>query len=152
VNASHELDDSRADTVERLARAVESRDANTAEHVDRMSRLAGRLALDLAWSDEDAEMLRLPSVLHDVGKVGIPDAILRKPGALSIAERAIVGHIRRSATPSSPARRADCFASPTTSPGRITSVSTEAAIRAGSSASKSRSRAASRRLPTCSTP
>jgi putative two-component system response regulator len=79
-----------ADTVERLARAVESRDAGTAEHVDRMSELAGRLARRIGWTDDHAEMLRLACVLHDVGKVGIPDGILRKPGALTAGERAVV--------------------------------------------------------------
>lgn len=84
---TRELDRSRAETVERLARAVESRDAATGSHIERMSGLVYRLALELGWEKQEAETLRLASVLHDVGKVGIPDHILLKKGSLTDEER-----------------------------------------------------------------
>src|SRR5579864_2050604 len=87
---TQELDESRAETVEHLARAVESRDSDTRGHVDRMSELAFRLACALGWEDDDAETLRLACVLHDVGKVGIPDEILLKRGRLDPEERTVV--------------------------------------------------------------
>jgi putative two-component system response regulator len=87
---TRELDESRAETVERLARAVESRDAGTGMHIDRMSKLVCRLALELGWEEGEAETLRLASVLHDVGKVGIPDEILLKEGLLTPEERVAI--------------------------------------------------------------
>lgn len=87
---TRELDRSRAETVERLARAVESRDAATGSHIERMSDLVNRIALALGWEETDAETLRLASVLHDVGKVGIPDGVLFKKGPLDAEERRVV--------------------------------------------------------------
>jgi putative two-component system response regulator len=87
---TRELDESRAEAVERLARAVESRDAETGSHIERMSGLVYRLAVALGWDAAGAETLRLASVLHDVGKVGIPDEILLKKGPLSADERRII--------------------------------------------------------------
>jgi putative two-component system response regulator len=84
---TNELDESRAETVERLARAVESRDSDTGSHIARMSGLARQLALALGWDEQQAETFRLASVLHDVGKVGISDKVLLKPGKLDHDER-----------------------------------------------------------------
>lgn len=81
------LEESRLEAIERLARAVELRDGSTGAHVDRMSALAYRLARVLGWSGDDAGKLRVASVLHDVGKVGIPDSILLKRGRLTAVER-----------------------------------------------------------------
>jgi putative two-component system response regulator len=87
---TRDLDESRAETVERLARAVESRDPDTGQHLERMSGLVFRLARNLGWSDEHANTLRLASILHDVGKVAVPDEILLKRGPLSADERAVI--------------------------------------------------------------
>lgn len=87
---TRELDESRAETVERLARAVESRDNDTGAHIERMSGLAARLALALGWGEHAAETLRLACVLHDVGKVGVPDSILLKEGLLDHDERRVI--------------------------------------------------------------
>jgi putative two-component system response regulator len=81
------LEESRLEAIERLARAVEARDGGTGAHVDRMSALAYRLARALGWSGSDADQLRVACVLHDVGKVSIPDTILLKQGTLTAAER-----------------------------------------------------------------
>ena len=87
---TQELEESRAETIERLARAVDSRDSDTGEHIDRMSRVARSLAIGLGWSDAAAETLRLACVLHDVGKVGIPDNVLLKRGPLDEEERLLM--------------------------------------------------------------
>lgn len=87
---TRELEESRAEAVQRLALAVESRDSETGAHVERMSNLAGRIAAVLGCDEQEVETLRLASVLHDVGKVGVPDAILRKPGALDLEARRLM--------------------------------------------------------------
>jgi CHASE2 domain-containing sensor protein len=70
------------EVIYRLSHAVESRDEETGDHIERMSSLCGRLALAAGMDSEEAEMVRRASAVHDVGKIGVPDAILRKPGAL----------------------------------------------------------------------
>jgi response regulator RpfG family c-di-GMP phosphodiesterase len=70
----------------RLGVAVEWKDAETGIHIERIGRLCERLALEVGWSAEEADLLRHASGLHDVGKVGIPDHILLKPGKLDPAE------------------------------------------------------------------
>lgn len=70
----------------RLAVAVEWRDVETGLHVERMGRFCERIALALGLDPEEAELLRHASGLHDVGKVGIPDSILAKPGRLDADE------------------------------------------------------------------
>ncbi|HEY8548841.1 MAG TPA: HD domain-containing phosphohydrolase [Vicinamibacterales bacterium] len=76
--------------VERLARAAEYRDDNTGEHTRRVGRLAGLLARTLGLSAPDAKMIERAAPLHDVGKVGVPDAILLKPAPLSPGEFDII--------------------------------------------------------------
>jgi len=87
---TEELEESRAEAVQRLALAVESRDPETGAHVERMSSLSCRIAGALGWNVRDRETLRLAAVLHDVGKIGVPDAILRKPGLLDPDERRLM--------------------------------------------------------------
>jgi len=79
---TRELHDTQLEIAHRLAVAVESRDVETGMHIERIGRFCERLALASGMSAEDAELLRHASALHDVGKVGIPDDILRKPGRL----------------------------------------------------------------------
>lgn len=96
--ARDDLRASRAETVERLSIAAEFRDDETARHIQRMSRYCGLLARNVIEDPEDAEMVRLASVMHDVGKIGIPDGILLKPGKLTpgeyeqMKEHAAYGH------------------------------------------------------------
>jgi response regulator RpfG family c-di-GMP phosphodiesterase len=87
---TEEVRDTQLEIVRRLGRAVEWRDADTGSHIDRMSTLAQRLGLAIGLSAADAELLRRAAALHDVGKVGVPDAVLRKPGALDPAERRLM--------------------------------------------------------------
>ena len=81
-----ELWASQLEIAHRLAVAVEWRDAETGVHVDRIGRLCERLARAIGLDRHDAELLRHASALHDVGKVGIPDSILTKPGPLDAAQ------------------------------------------------------------------
>jgi len=82
-----ELETSQLDTVERLALAAEFRDDETGRHTQRVGELSEALARALGWSDADATLLRHAAPLHDVGKIGIPDAILHKPGPLTPEQR-----------------------------------------------------------------
>jgi putative two-component system response regulator len=65
-----------------LANAVEAKDAYTQGHVKRVANLAVRLGRYMSLSERDLEALRIGGILHDVGKIGIPDAVLNKPGKL----------------------------------------------------------------------
>jgi hypothetical protein len=77
-----ELHETQLEIVRRLAQAAESRDEETGDHIDRISHLCRELALVVGMSQADAELMKHASLMHDVGKIGIPDAILLKPGKL----------------------------------------------------------------------
>lgn len=77
---------SQEETVVRLALAAESRDSDTGEHIHRMSQYCAILARRCGLNTERCEQIRLASILHDVGKIGIPDRILLKPGPLTPQE------------------------------------------------------------------
>jgi diguanylate cyclase (GGDEF)-like protein len=87
---------SRADQLDReqvlaglraLARAIDAKDPATREHSERVAAFAGRLAMAAGWSDERAALLREAALVHDVGKLAVPDALLSKPGCLTHRER-----------------------------------------------------------------
>lgn len=84
--ADRDLRSSREETVRRLAVAAEFRDDDTAQHVERMSRYCELLARRLDADHERRELIRTSSVMHDVGKIGIPDNILLRPGTLDPEE------------------------------------------------------------------
>ena len=71
------------DTVMRLSIAAEYRDEDTAEHIERMSSYATCLAREIGWTQEEQHMIKLAAPMHDVGKIGIRDSILRKRGQLT---------------------------------------------------------------------
>lgn len=79
-----------AQTALALAAIAAAHDQGTAEHAHRMMRSAGATARELACTSEDVDMLQLAALFHDIGKIGIPDAILRKPGPLNDEEREIM--------------------------------------------------------------
>jgi len=83
---SRELERSYHETVLRLLTATRCRDYETGEHVVRIARYARRLALCTGWSALDAEVLFEAAPMHDVGKIGVPDSILLKPGPLDAEE------------------------------------------------------------------
>ncbi len=78
-----ELEEARLEILDRLARAAEFRDDDTGEHTRRVGEIARGIGLVLGLSEEDAETIRRAAPLHDLGKIGIPDTILLKPGQLS---------------------------------------------------------------------
>jgi putative nucleotidyltransferase with HDIG domain len=73
-----------------LAAALDARDPYTAGHSERVSVLSVAIARALDLPDEEVEVLRLGALLHDIGKIGVPDEILRKPTALTDAEFAAI--------------------------------------------------------------
>ena len=85
-----ELRETQREIAVRLGNAVESRDGDTGLHIERIGRYCERLALEIGMSPEDAELLRHASALHDVGKVGMPDSILLKPGRFEPHERELM--------------------------------------------------------------
>jgi CHASE2 domain-containing sensor protein len=85
-----ELREAQFEIVRRLAQAAESRDEETGQHIERISRMCGQLARAAGLSDAEAELIGEASALHDVGKIGIPDAVLLKPGKLDDTEWAIM--------------------------------------------------------------
>lgn len=87
---THELVATRLDIIRRLGRACEFRDNETGAHIERMSRYSYLLGLAAGLNDEQADMLLNASPMHDVGKIGIPDAILLKPGKLTDEEYEII--------------------------------------------------------------
>ena len=77
---TEELRRAQLQVVQRLAMAAEYRDEETGNHILRMSQMCVVLAEAIGWSREDCEMLLYASPMHDIGKIGISDAILLKPG------------------------------------------------------------------------
>lgn len=78
------------ETIVRLLTALESRDQETGGHVRRISLFCGVLAEAAGWSKSQIDDLRLASPMHDIGKIGVPDRILRKPGTLTNAEFEVI--------------------------------------------------------------
>ena len=81
-----ELNDTQLDIIRRLANAAECRDDDTGQHIIRMSQYCEKLAKALGLSDKQCELILYASPLHDIGKIGIPDSILLKPGKLTPQE------------------------------------------------------------------
>lgn len=84
------LDEAYLETITALANAVEARDHLTGHHVERVRSMSVRLGQILRLSPVALRQLEFGAVLHDVGKIGLPDAILGKPGALSASELPIM--------------------------------------------------------------
>jgi putative two-component system response regulator len=87
---THELESTRVEMIERLAIASEYRDDSTSRHNMRVGRLAALLASTMGRTPAEATLLGRAATLHDVGKIGIPDALLRKAGPLTPTETRIM--------------------------------------------------------------
>ncbi len=74
------------DTVAALAFAIDAKDHYTQGHSQAVSRLSARIAREVGLADEDVEEIRLAGILHDIGKIGVPESVLNKPSRLTDEE------------------------------------------------------------------
>ena len=86
----HELDEREHELLTRLARATSLRDGGSLGRGERLARYAGQIAEAMGLPEDEVRMIELAAPLHDIGKIGIPDATLLKPGRLEPAEMASV--------------------------------------------------------------
>jgi putative nucleotidyltransferase with HDIG domain len=77
-------------TLGALAAALEAKDAYTNDHAIEIAELAGAVCEQLRVAPADARLIRLGALLHDIGKIGIPESILRKPGPLTADEATVM--------------------------------------------------------------
>ena len=85
-------------TIRALSASIDAKDRYTQGHSERVSLMGFRLALAFGMSPEEAERVRIAGLVHDVGKIGVPEAVLRKPGRLTdkefdqIKRHPVIGH------------------------------------------------------------
>ncbi len=87
---TQELHETRLQIIQRLGRAAEYKDNETGRHVIRMSHYARIMALKAAVPEEEADLIFNAMPMHDIGKIGIPDRIILKPGPLNDEEWALM--------------------------------------------------------------
>lgn len=87
---TQELERTRLKIVQCLGRAAEYRDNETGNHIIRVSQVSALLAKKLGWNDACSELMLHASPMHDLGKIGIPDHVLLKPGKFEPEEREII--------------------------------------------------------------
>ncbi len=90
IERTQELVRTRKDIVMRLAKASETRDNETGMHIVRLSQLCAMLGRRCGMNQMQAESLATASLMHDIGKIGIPDAVLLKSGKLTPEERLVM--------------------------------------------------------------
>ncbi|MFD0678102.1 MULTISPECIES: HD domain-containing phosphohydrolase [unclassified Paenibacillus] len=83
---SNEIEETQKEIIFTMGEIGESRSKETGNHVKRVAEYSYILALGLGMSEEEAELLKIASPMHDIGKVAIPDAVLKKPGKLTEEE------------------------------------------------------------------
>jgi putative nucleotidyltransferase with HDIG domain len=84
--AEAETRDAYVGAIRALALALDARDPYTAGHSERVSAISVAMGQKLGLAEADVDVLRLGALLHDIGKIGVPDEVLRKPGALTADE------------------------------------------------------------------
>jgi len=84
--AYHTLKKAHLDSVKVLAEAIDAKDPYTRGHSDRVRQMSLRIATSLRFNEERMEILEYGALLHDIGKIGVKDEILQKPGSLSAEE------------------------------------------------------------------
>jgi response regulator RpfG family c-di-GMP phosphodiesterase len=87
---NEELENTQKEIIYTMGEITETRSKETGHHVKRVAEYSRLLALKYGLSEQEADTIRLASPMHDVGKVGIPDAILNKPGKLTVEEFEII--------------------------------------------------------------
>ena len=90
IESMNDVHERERETLLRLARAIESRCAGTSTTLERMTRVVGLIARQLGLHEERAQLIEMAATLHDIGKIAMPDAILRKEGRLTPEERALI--------------------------------------------------------------
>src|SRR6056297_1232551 len=85
-----EIVDTQKEIIHTLSEVLETRSSETANHVLRVGLLAARLGELCGLPGPEVDILRMVAPMHDVGKVGIPDAVLNKPGKLDVDERRLI--------------------------------------------------------------
>src|SRR5262245_5725146 len=90
ARSESDLRRSNFETIRRLAMALSVRDEGTGTHVERMSGICGLMARWHGLSDDRVQEIQLAASLHDIGKLGIPDSIMLKPGPLDADERKLM--------------------------------------------------------------
>ncbi len=95
---SHEIENTQMDILQILGSVVENRSREVSNHVKRVAEISYLIAIEYGLSQEDANLLRKASPMHDIGKIGISDSILNKPGELTkdefelVKTHTIIGH------------------------------------------------------------
>ncbi len=90
IQRTKELNDTRLEIIRRLGKAAEFKDEETGFHIIRISKMCCLMGKAAGLSPSRIELLENASPMHDIGKIGIPDYILRKPGPLNFQEREIM--------------------------------------------------------------
>ncbi len=86
------------ETIIAIAKAVDAKDERTSQHSQRVSQYSVLIAKELGFSEQECENLRKTALMHDIGKIGIPDNILNKPARLTDEEYAVMkSHVTRGA-------------------------------------------------------
>ncbi|MBQ3423797.1 MAG: HD domain-containing protein [Clostridia bacterium] len=104
MRQAHELELARQqvqmgnDTIIAIAKTVDAKDERTSQHSQRVSQYAVMIARELGFSEEECENLRKAALMHDIGKIAIPDLILNKPSRLTDEEYSVMkSHVTRGA-------------------------------------------------------
>ena len=84
------IEDTQKEVLFTMGAIGESRSRETGNHVRRVAEYSKMLALHYGLDEEEAEMLKLATPMHDIGKIAIPDAVLNKPGRFDEEERKIM--------------------------------------------------------------
>lgn len=90
IELYHQVEETQREIVYRLGEAVETRSMETGNHLKRVAEISKLIALEYGVPPDEAERIKYASPLHDVGKIGVPDAILNKPGKHTDEEWAIM--------------------------------------------------------------
>lgn len=149
-SAHNQLSEAYERTIEGWVRALDLRDRETEGHTQRVTEITLKVARQLGFSEEELSHLRRGALLHDMGKIAIPDEILQKPGPLNEAEwetmrRHPIYAYERCSPPLS------IFVPPSTSPSIIMNAGTDRVTRTGFPGKRFRSRRGSLRSSTSGT-
>ena len=90
AHAQQQVEIAAEETITRLSRAAEYRDGETSEHLVRVSLYCEALARKLGIEEREVHLIKIASLLHDVGKLGIPDSVMLKPGRFTQYERQLM--------------------------------------------------------------